>query len=156
MNNTKEVVLETKELEKHFGGIKAVDGINMKLYRNEILGIVGDNGAGKSSLIKSITGVYKKDGGSIFIDGQEVEINSSREAKMMGIEMRTITAVVIGGTIVGGGRALMSGTLIGVFILAVLENGLGLSGMHFYLQQVIIGILFITVVALRSRRQTQG
>ena len=86
MNNSNDVVLETRGLEKHFGGIKAVDGIDMKLYRNEILGIVGDNGAGKSSLIKSITGVYRKDAGSIFIDGEEVEIHNTRDAKMLGIE----------------------------------------------------------------------
>ena len=81
-----DVVLETKGLEKHFGGIKAIDGIDMKLHRNEILGIVGDNGAGKSTLIKTITGVYKKDGGSIYIDGKEVEVHNTRDAKMLGIE----------------------------------------------------------------------
>jgi len=86
MNNSNDIVLETRGLEKHFGGIKAVDKIDMKLYKNEILGIVGDNGAGKSSLIKCITGAYIKDGGSVFIDGKEVEINSTRDAKMLGIE----------------------------------------------------------------------
>lgn len=80
------VALETRGLSKHFGGIKAIDGIDMKLYKNEILGIVGDNGAGKSTLIKTITGVYKKDGGDIYIDGKEVEINSIIEAKKLGIE----------------------------------------------------------------------
>ena len=80
-------------------------------------------------------------------------LDSAQASIGMGIEMRTITAVVIGGTLVGGGRALMSGTLIGVFILAVIENGLGLTGINFYLQQIIIGLLFIIVVALRSRRE---
>jgi len=80
-------------------------------------------------------------------------LDSAQASIGMGIEMRTITAVVIGGTIVGGGRALMSGTLVGVLIFAVLENGLGLTGMSFYLQQVLIGLLFIIVVALRSRRE---
>jgi len=82
----KEIVLETIALEKYFGGIKAVDKVDLKLYRNEILGIVGDNGAGKSSLIKTITGVYRKDGGEIFVSGEKVEIHNTREAKELGIE----------------------------------------------------------------------
>jgi len=61
------VILETKGLSKHFGGIKAIDNINLKLYKNEIIAIVGDNGAGKSTFIKTISGVYKKDGGEIYI-----------------------------------------------------------------------------------------
>jgi len=81
-----DVVLETKGLEKHFGGIRAIEKIDMKLYKNEILGIVGDNGAGKSTLIKTITGVYKKDGGNVYLDGQEAEIQNTRDAKMFGIE----------------------------------------------------------------------
>ncbi len=86
MHVSDDVVLETRGLGKHFGGIKAIDGIDMKLYRNEILGIVGDNGAGKSTLIKTITGVHKKDAGSIYIDGSEVEIHNTRDAKNLGIE----------------------------------------------------------------------
>jgi ABC-type sugar transport system ATPase subunit len=49
----RKIILETKELSKHFGAIKAIDNIDMKLYENEIVAIVGDNGAGKSTLIKS-------------------------------------------------------------------------------------------------------
>ncbi len=86
MEEKKEVVLETSKLEKHFGGIKAIDKIDMKLYENEILAIVGDNGAGKSTLIKTITGVYKKDGGDIFIQGMNVEIHNTRDARNLGIE----------------------------------------------------------------------
>lgn len=86
MIRNKEVILETIVLEKHFGGIKAVDKVDLKLYRNEILGIVGDNGAGKSSLIKTITGVYRKDGGEIFVSGKKVEIHNTRDAKELGIE----------------------------------------------------------------------
>ena len=81
-----EVVLETKGLEKHFGGIRAIDKIDMRLYRNEILGVVGDNGAGKSTLIKTITGVYRKDGGSVYIEGGEADIHNTRDAKTFGIE----------------------------------------------------------------------
>lgn len=85
--NRNDIVLETRNLEKHFGGIMAVDNIDMKLYRNEILAIVGDNGAGKSTLIKTITGVNKKDGGDIFIEGKKAEIFNTKDAKHYGIEV---------------------------------------------------------------------
>ena len=81
MIRNKEVILETKALEKHFGGIQAVDKVDLKLYRNEILGIVGDNGAGKSSLIKTITGVYRKDG---YILGVGIAIDGFAEYYNLG------------------------------------------------------------------------
>lgn len=80
------VVLETKDLRKYFGGIKAVDGIDFKLYEKEIVAIVGDNGAGKSTFIKTISGVYRKTGGQIFINGKEVEIHSTLDSRRNGIE----------------------------------------------------------------------
>jgi ABC-type sugar transport system ATPase subunit len=86
MTDKKEIALETIKLEKHFGGIKAVDGIDMKLYKNEILAIVGDNGAGKSTLIKTITGVHKKDGGKILVEGNEALIHNTKDARHLGIE----------------------------------------------------------------------
>ena len=82
----KRVVLEVKKLSKYFGGIKAVDGVDLKLYEGEIIAIVGDNGAGKSTLIKTISGVYKKTGGQIYINGKEVDINSTLDSRRNGIE----------------------------------------------------------------------
>ena len=80
------IILETKGLSKHFGGIKAMDNIDMKLYENEIIAIVGDNGAGKSTFIKTISGVYKKDSGKIYINGEEADIKNPNDAKKYGIE----------------------------------------------------------------------
>ncbi len=82
----KSIVLEVKNLKKHFGGVRAVDGIDMKLYDGEIIAIVGDNGAGKSTLIKTITGVHKKDSGEIYIDGKNANITNTMVAKENGIE----------------------------------------------------------------------
>ena len=82
----KRVVLEAKKLSKYFGGIKAVDGVDLKLYEGEIIAIVGDNGAGKSTLIKTISGVYKKTSGQIYINGKEVDINSTLDSRRNGIE----------------------------------------------------------------------
>ena len=86
MSTNNQVVLETKALEKHFGGIRAVDKVDMQLHKNEILAIVGDNGAGKSTIIKCITGVYRKDGGDIYLGGEKVDIHNTRDAKKLGIE----------------------------------------------------------------------
>jgi ABC-type sugar transport system ATPase subunit len=82
----RQVILETEGLSKHFGGIKAIDNINMKLYENEIIAIVGDNGAGKSTIIKTIAGVYKKDGGVIYINGEKAHISNPKDARSYGIE----------------------------------------------------------------------
>lgn len=82
----KTIVLEVKNLKKYFGGVKAVDGIDMKLYDREIIAVVGDNGAGKSTLIKTITGMYKKDSGEIYINGKNVNIANTRIARENGIE----------------------------------------------------------------------
>jgi fructose transport system ATP-binding protein len=80
------VVLEARNLEKNFGGIRAVDGVSFELREREILGIVGDNGAGKSTLIKIITGAYQKDGGEVLLGGEPVEIQNTRHARELGIE----------------------------------------------------------------------
>ncbi len=53
----------------------------MKLYKGEIIAIVGDNGAGKSTLIKVISGLHRRDSGDIFIDGEKVEINDPSDAE---------------------------------------------------------------------------
>lgn len=82
----RELVLEVKGLCKYFGGIKAVNKVDLKLYAGEIIAIVGDNGAGKSTLIKVISGVYKKNSGQIFMNGKEAVINDPHDAKRFGIE----------------------------------------------------------------------
>ena len=82
----KSIVLEVKNLKKYFGAVKAVDDIDMKLYDGEIIAIVGDNGAGKSTFIKTITGVHKKDRGEIYINGKNVNITNTMMARKNGIE----------------------------------------------------------------------
>lgn len=82
----RKAALEVKGFAKHFGGIRAVDDIDLKLYEGEIIAIVGDNGAGKSTLIKMISGVYKKDKGRIFINGEEAKIDNTIDARNHGIE----------------------------------------------------------------------
>ena len=82
----RKVVLEVKDLCKFFGGIKAANNVNMKLYESEIIAIVGDNGAGKSTVIKTISGVYQKDSGEIYIFGEKADIHKPIDARKYGIE----------------------------------------------------------------------
>ena len=79
-------LVEMRDVSIAFGGIKAVDHASVNLYPGEVVGLLGHNGAGKSTLIKALSGAYKRDAGSILIEGKEVEINNPRDAKAFGIE----------------------------------------------------------------------
>jgi len=75
-----------KDMSIAFGGIKAVDHASIDLYPGEVVGLLGHNGAGKSTLIKILSGAYKRDGGQIFVNGEEATISNPRDAKKYGIE----------------------------------------------------------------------
>ena len=79
-------LVEMRDVSIAFGGIKAVDGASIDLHPGEVVGLLGHNGAGKSTLIKVLSGAYKRDAGSIHVDGNEVTINNPRDAKGHGIE----------------------------------------------------------------------
>ena len=79
-------LVEIKDLSIAFGGIKAVDQASVNLFPGEVVAILGHNGAGKSTLIKVLSGAYKRDGGQIFVNGEEADINNPRDAKQYGIE----------------------------------------------------------------------
>ncbi|NNG05076.1 MAG: sugar ABC transporter ATP-binding protein [Inquilinus sp.] len=79
-------LVEMRHMSISFGGLHAVDDASIDLYRGEVVGLVGHNGAGKSCLIKMLSGAYRRDSGEILIDGQPVEINNPRDAKAQGIE----------------------------------------------------------------------
>jgi simple sugar transport system ATP-binding protein len=79
-------VLKVESLSKSFGGVHALQDVSFTLRRGEVLGLLGDNGAGKSTAIKCISGVLIPDSGKVYIDGQEVHIDSPRRAREEGIE----------------------------------------------------------------------
>ena len=79
-------LVEMRDVSIAFGGIKAVDHASLDLYPGEVVGLLGHNGAGKSTLIKVLSGAYKRDAGTILVDGREAEINNPRDAKALGIE----------------------------------------------------------------------
>ena len=81
-----EPVLKAENLTKRFGRVVALDRANLELYPGEVLAIIGDNGAGKSSLIKAISGAMLPDSGSTWLEGREVNFSSPMQARDAGIE----------------------------------------------------------------------
>ncbi len=79
-------LVDMQHISLAFGGIHAVDDVSVDLYPGEVVGILGHNGAGKSCLIKVLSGAYSRDAGTILIDGKEATINNPRDAKGYGIE----------------------------------------------------------------------
>lgn len=82
-----DIILEMKNIDKRFGGVHALSGVNLSLKRGEVHALVGENGAGKSTLMKILIGLYKPDLGEIILDGEKVEMKSVKDAQNMGISM---------------------------------------------------------------------
>jgi D-xylose transport system ATP-binding protein len=83
---TDEPVLRLVNVEKHFGGVTAVAGVSLELRRGEIVALVGNNGAGKSTIMRMIFGLHTPDAGEILISGDAVRFHGPREARDWGIE----------------------------------------------------------------------
>ncbi|CCN34109.1 Fructose ABC transporter, ATP-binding component FrcA [Vibrio nigripulchritudo SO65] len=81
-----EPVLQARGLVKRYGRVTALDGADFDLYKGEILAVIGDNGAGKSSLIKALSGALIPDAGEINLDGKTVFFKTPMSARDMGIE----------------------------------------------------------------------
>jgi D-xylose transport system ATP-binding protein len=84
--NTRNPVLAVRGGTKRFGGVLALDDVDVAVYAGEVLAIVGDNGAGKSTLIECMSGVHQLDSGVIEVEGDPVELHSPAAARAMGIE----------------------------------------------------------------------
>jgi len=80
-------LLEMRGMSKSFGSVEAVVDVDLQLARGEILGLVGDNAAGKSTLMKLLTAVHRPDSGEIYVEGTRVRIESPHTARRLGIEM---------------------------------------------------------------------
>jgi fructose transport system ATP-binding protein len=79
-------VLEARRITKRYGRVVAIDGSDLELYPGEILAVIGDNGAGKSSLIKALSGALVPDSGEIYLDGARVNFRTPMDARSAGIE----------------------------------------------------------------------
>ena len=82
-----ELLLESVGISKAFGGVQALDKIRFQLRRGEVHALVGENGAGKSTYIKILSGVYYKDEGKTVFDGKEIDFKSNLEAREHGVGM---------------------------------------------------------------------
>jgi ABC-type sugar transport system ATPase subunit len=81
-----EPLLKLRGIDKHFGPVQALYGVNLDLFAGNVTGLCGDNGAGKSVLTRTIAGVHQADHGQIFFEGRPVHIRSARDAAALGIE----------------------------------------------------------------------
>lgn len=77
--------LEIENLRKHFGGIKALDGVSFKVEGNELIGIIGPNGSGKTTLVNTICGIFRPDDGVIILDGKRIDGDGPHEIARAGI-----------------------------------------------------------------------
>ncbi len=82
-----EYAIELKGITKTFGSVVANNNINLNVRPGEILALLGENGSGKTTLMNMLSGIYKPDSGSIFVDGKEVSIDSPEDSKRLGIGM---------------------------------------------------------------------
>jgi simple sugar transport system ATP-binding protein len=80
-------LVEMHKICKSFGAVQALKNVDLFLGYREVLGLVGDNAAGKSTLMKVLSGAYVPDTGEIFLDGQKVEILEPQDSRNLGIEM---------------------------------------------------------------------
>jgi len=74
------VVLEARNITKRFPGVVANDNVSLKLYKGEVLALLGENGAGKSTLMNILYGLYHQDEGEIFVKGELVRITNPHES----------------------------------------------------------------------------
>ncbi|MEM9787255.1 MAG: ATP-binding cassette domain-containing protein [Pseudomonadota bacterium] len=85
-NGSIEPILKGRGLVKRYGKVTALDHCDFDLYPGEILAVIGDNGAGKSSLIKAVSGAVVPDEGEVFLEGKPVHFTSPIDARKEGIE----------------------------------------------------------------------
>ena len=81
-----DIILETRGLTKHYGGVHALNDANFVLHKGEHVAIMGDNGAGKSTFVRQITGVEQRTSGEVIFDGKPVNFSGPLEAREAGIE----------------------------------------------------------------------
>lgn len=82
-----EPIIEMRNIAKHFGKVKALDGVNLKVYPAEVHALLGENGAGKSTLMKVLSGIHAPTDGTVIVDGREYPGLTHSEAAELGISI---------------------------------------------------------------------
>ncbi len=82
----RDILLSARALSKSYGGLRAVNNASLDLYPGEVVALVGDNGAGKSTFVKMLSGVIMPDAGTLALHGGEVRFTSPTQAREAGIE----------------------------------------------------------------------
>ena len=86
MSNNSQSMIRCEKLNKWYGGIHALIDVSVDIKKGESVGLVGDNGAGKSTFIKILSGVHKQDSGSFYFDGKLTHIKNAKDSMRLGIE----------------------------------------------------------------------
>jgi D-xylose transport system ATP-binding protein len=84
-NGNRSPFRELQGVQKRYGGVTALRGVDLAVHTGEVLALVGDNGAGKSTLIKTISGAVRADEGSFFVEGKQVALGTPHAASALGI-----------------------------------------------------------------------
>jgi ABC-type sugar transport system ATPase subunit len=83
---TAEPLLRLQDVDKHFGPVQALYHVNLELPSGKVTALCGDNGAGKTVLTKTVSGIYQPDAGQVFWEGHPVHVRNARDASRLGIE----------------------------------------------------------------------
>ena len=86
MNNNSQSMIRCEKMNKWYGGIHALIDVSVDIKKGESVGLVGDNGAGKSTFIKILSGVHKQDSGQFYFDGKLTNIKNAKDSMSLGIE----------------------------------------------------------------------
>ncbi len=80
-------ILELRGVNKSFGAVQVLHGVDLSIYPGQVTALVGDNGAGKSTLVKCVAGIYGIDTGEYLFEGKPVHVSNPRDAAALGIEI---------------------------------------------------------------------
>lgn len=157
---SKAPVLEARGLIKRYGQVTALDGVDFELRAGEILAVIGDNGAGKSSLIKVLSGAVVPDAGELLLDGKRVHFRSPMDARLHGIEtvyqdLAVAPAMTIAENLFLGRELLLPG--LRGSLLRMIDKRRMLSQAAAYMEELKIGIRSLSQpVETLSGGQRQG
>ena len=155
-----DIVLQATGLVKRYGHVTALDGMDFELRAGEILAVIGDNGAGKSSLIKALSGALVPDDGEILLDGRLVHFRTPIDARRAGIEtvyqdLAVAPAMTIAENLFLGRELRREGALGKV--LRMLDKPRMIAESRMHMQALQIGVTSMTqAVETLSGGQRQG